>query len=651
MVDRFDFSGWATKNDLQCSDGRIIKRDAFKASNGKKVPLVWNHQHNDCENVLGHAILENREDGVYAYCTLNDTEAGRNAKLLVKHGDISQLSIWANHLKQEGNNVLHGAIREVSLVLAGANPGAFIETVMCHDDTDEEDAIIYTGEWIDIQHSVNSEGDTDIKPKKKKKASKPAEVKETSEEEQGTDDNIKHADNEDNEESVYDVYETMNEKQKNIIAILASVVIASRKKQDSENMEHTDDELDVEDIPELEEGETIRDIYNTMTEKQKSVVPYIISVLVDEAIKSENNQNEKETEEMKQNAFESQGKDTNTNVLSHSEIGEIFEDAKRYGSLKESVLAHSQEYGIENIDVLFPDAQMVQDPDFIKRDDAWVSSVLDGAKHSPFAKVKSIHANITEEDARAKGYIKGNRKAEEVFPLLKRVTTPTTIYKKQALDRDDIVDITEFKVVTWLKAEMRMMFNEEIARAALVGDGRSAASPDKISALNIRPIWTDDDLYTVKHVINMASTATDQDKAKAFIKGVIKSRKLYKGSGNPVLYTTEDMLTDCLLIEDTTGRVIYDTIDKLKNQMRVSDIITVPVMEGLTREVEGDTHNLEGIIVNMKDYNFGADKGGEINMFDDFDIDYNKEKYLMETRCSGALVKPYSAIVVESVFQ
>ena len=578
-MEKYDFSGWCTRTNLKCSDGRTILKDAFKENDGQTVPLVWNHQHNDPFNVLGHALLKNCEDGVYSYCKFNDTESGQAAKQLVEHGDVTALSIYANQLKQQGGNVLHGAIREVSLVLAGANPGAYIDSIISHGEESDEEAIIYTGEDITLSHAED----------------------ENSEE----DESLKHADED---------------------------------KGETNNMEEETKK------PENQEGEeTVEDVWNTLSEKQKTVVYAIIGQALEDEGEDQNNQQGED--QMKQNVFD---KDDQNNSLSHDAMNTIIGDAKRYGSMKESFLAHAQEYGIENVDYLFSDGKADSPvPGFIKRDTGWVSKVMAGVTHSPFSRIKSLFADITEDDARAKGYIKGNLKKEEVFSLLKRSTTPTTIYKKQKMDRDDIVDITDFDVVAFLKSEMRLMLDEEIARAILVGDGRLSSSDDKINEQNIRPIWKDDDLYTIKQTVNVANGATDSDKAKEFIKSVIKSRKNYKGSGEPTLYTTEDVLTDCLLLEDTTGRVIYDSVEKLRNTLRVKEIVTVPVMEGLSRMSGSDNLDLMGIIVNLKDYKVGADKGGAINMFDDFDIDYNQQKYLIETRCSGALVKPYSAIALE----
>lgn len=606
MNNDFDFSGWCTKANLRCSDGRIILKDAFKNDDGRNVPLVWNHQHNEVENVLGHAMLENRDEGVYAYCKFNDTESGKNAKLLVEHGDISSLSIFANQLKQQGSNVLHGAIREVSLVLAGANPGAFIDSIIKHGEESDEEAIIYTGEDITLSHA---DDETD-------------------------DETLSHAScNTEQKKAV----ETPKKEEKT----------ANEKKPVSEEKDSGE--------------ETIEDVFNTLTEKQKNVVYAMVGMLLseDESDDKKDEETKGGNETMKHNVFD-QDERQEENTLSHSEIQAIISDAKRYGSMRESFLAHAAEsskdveqtYGIKGADDwLFPDARNLNTPpEFIKRDMGWVAKVMGAVRHSPFSRIKSMFADITEDDARAKGYIKGKLKKEEVFSLLKRTTTPTTIYKKQKMDRDDIVDITDFDVVAWLKREMRMMLDEEIARAILVGDGRLNSSDDKIDPMHIRPIWTDEDLFTVKALVTAAAGATADEKAKAFIRAVVKSRKDYKGSGNPVLYTTEDMLTDCLLLEDMNGRVIYDTEEKLRSALRVSAIVTVPVMEGLTRvDNESKTRTLMGIIVNLTDYNVGADKGGAVSMFEDFDIDYNAQKYLIETRCSGALIKPYSAIAVEMI--
>lgn len=582
----YDFSGWATRNNIRCSDGRTILKDAFKHNDGQTVPLVWNHDHNDPLNVLGHALLENRDEGVYAYCTFNDTDAGRNAKALVEHGDVTALSIYANQLKQQGPNVLHGAIREVSLVLAGANPGAFIDSIIRHGEESDEEAIIYTGEELVLEHACG--GATDKKKKKE----------------------MEHSQN----------------------AIV--------------NDKNLDEVKDNFTPPSGNKEKTVQDVFDTLNEEQKTVVYALIGQALDDSNQNENNEKEG-NDNMKHNVFDQDQKEKE-NVLTHADMETIISEGKRYGSLKDSFLAHTAQYGIDHIDYLFPEAKNVTNqPDFIKRDDSYVQKVLRGVHHTPFSRIKSTHANITADEARAKGYIKGHLKKEEVFTLLKRTTTPTTIYKKQKMDRDDIIDITDFDVVAYIKAEMRMMLDEEIARAILVGDGRSTSSDDKIPETNIRPIAKDDDLYTIKAPVAVAKDATEDAIAKAFIRTVIKSRKEYKGSGSPTLFTTEDMLTNCLLLEDNNGRIIYDSVDKLATTLRVKEIVPVEVMEGVTRTAGAKNLPLMAILVNLNDYYVGADKGGAINMFDDFDIDYNQEKYLIETRISGALVKPYSAIAFE----
>ena len=564
-MEKYDFSGWVTKNNLKCSDGRTIMKDAFKHNDGQKVPLVWNHQHNDPNEVLGYVLLHNQDEGVYGYGTFNDTESGQTAKLLVQHGDVNALSIYANQLKQSMSNVTHGNIREVSLVLAGANPGAYIDSIIMHGEESEDEAIIYSGEDIEIYHA-----DGDDK--------------------------------------------------------------SGENKEEKEPMSEKNDD------------KTISDVFDTFTDEQKTAVYAIIAQIMDD---SKTEKDEGGNKEMKHNVFDNEN-DNQENTLTHDAMNTIIADGKRYGSLKESFLAHAQEYGIESIDWLFPEAKTLNNPpEFIKRDTGWVSGVMSAVSHTPFSRIKSAFADITEDEARAKGYMKGKLKKEEVFSLLKRTTTPTTIYKKQKLDRDDVIDITDFDVVSWLKAEMRMMLDEEIARAILVGDGRLSSSDDKINESNIRPIWKDEELYTIHSYVTKG--ATNDETIKAFIRSAIKARKDYKGSGNPVLYTTEDVLTDCLLLEDSMGRPLYESEEKLRTTLRVSKIVTVPVMENLKRT---DTTNgeveLMGIIVNLKDYNVGADKGGAINMFDDFDIDYNQQKYLIETRCSGALIRPYSAIAIEA---
>lgn len=574
MKRTYDCSGWATKNNIKCSDGRTIMPDAFKHNDGKRVPLVWNHRHDDPANILGHADLENRLEGVYAYCTFNDSDAGQSAKLLVEHGDIVSLSILANQLLQNNRGeVRHGEIREVSLVLAGANPGAFIDSVMQHGETVSDEGIIFTGEDIAV-HSDDSDD----------------------------------ADNEEGEEQ----------------------------------LEHGDSKDENKEEAMSEKEKTLQDVVDSMTEEQQNAMYALIGQALEEA-GVEDEDDDKGERTMKQNAFDNEDRE---NVLQHADMVAIFSDAKRLGTLSDAFLAH----GIEHIDYLFPDAKNVTNqPVFIQRDMGWVSKIMNGVHHTPFSRIKSIFADITEDEARAKGYIKGKYKKEEVFTLLKRTTTPTTVYKKQKMDRDDVSDITDLDVIAWIKAEMRMMLNEELARAYLVGDGRLASSDDKINESNIRPIWKDEDLFTIKVPVKVAKDATEDDRARAFIRAAIKSRKNYKGSGNPSLFTTEDMLTDCLLLTDEIGRDLYDSVDKLATKLRVKEIVTVPVMEGLTREDKGVTKTLLGIIANIGDYNVGADKGGAVNMFDDFDIDYNAQKYLIETRCSGALTLPFSAMALEEV--
>lgn len=564
----YDFGGWATKSNLRCSDGRTIMNDAFKMNDGQTVPLVWNHQHNSPDEVLGHALLENRGDGVYCYCTFNRNSKGRTAKELVRNGDVKALSIYANQLQQNGGAVIHGNIREVSLVLAGANPGAYIDSVIAHGADSDEEAEIYTGLPLELYHSDDyNEGEINM----------------------------------DEEMTIQDVLDTLDE-----------------------------DQLDA-----------VEALLNSALEEQAAEYEDIIDDYADEDYDDEDYDDEDydEDDDMKHNAFDNDYMEDD--FLSHAETEEIFGDATRYGSLKDSVLAH----GIDNIDYMFPEAQSLNGgaPDFISREQTWVRKVLDAVHRSPFSRVKSLFANITEEEARAKGYIKGNLKKEEVFSMLKRTTTPTTIYKKQKLDRDDVIDIRDFDVVAWIKGEMRMMLDEEIARAILIGDGRLTSSDEKINENNVRPIMSDNALFSVKKAVSVAHGATDEAKAKAFIKGAIKARKDYRGSGNPTLFCTEDLLTDMLLIEDAQGRMIYESQDKLTSVLRVKEIVTVPVFENI---VDSNGKPLMGIIVNLEDYNVGADRGGEVSLFDDFDIDFNQQKYLIETRCSGAMVKPFAAIVL-----
>lgn len=596
----YDFCGYVTRNDVQCSDGRIIRQGAFRDCDGIRVPLVYQHDHMSPLNILGHCDLENRSDGVYGYAKCNDTAEGQHVKKSVVNGDVDSFSIYANKLKQDGPNVIHGAIREVSVVLCGANPEAKIETILCHDYDDEEEAILEGFANVEIAHSDNE----DEKQNKK----------DSEEEAKDSDDS---SDSED-------------EKKENKMA---------------NSMQHADDDR------------TVQDVIDSMTEEQKNVLYALVGMAAEDGAP--------EGEDMKHNVF---ADDTADDTLQHAEIfDEALRDAKRFGSLKESVLQHDAmevaddmlmhaDYGIKQIDTLFPDYKSLNNPPaFVSRDMTWVPNVMNAVSHTPFSRIKSVFANITEEDARAKGYIKGEQKKEEVFPLLKRTTDPQTIYKKQKLDRDDVIDITDFDVVVWLKAEMRMMLDEEIARAILIGDGRSAGAEDKISKDHIRPVWGDDPFYTIRAQVEMDSSASEDDKYRALIRSIIKARKNYKGSGNPTLYTTEDNLTGMLLLTDTTGRDLYESVDQLAKKLRVKEIVIVEVMENQKRTgdstdgtLTGKTFTLEAIIVNLTDYNVGADKGGAVSMFDDFDIDYNQQKYLIETRCSGALVKPYSAIAVET---
>jgi len=605
MGKTYDFSGWATKNDLLCTDGRIIRKDAFKVNNGTKVPLVWNHQHNSVKDVLGHAILENRNEGVYAYCSFNDSDAGEEAKKVVKHGDVVSLSIWANALEQQGSDVLHGVIREVSLVLAGANPGAFIESVLTHgepmDDYDEE-GIFYTGEGIYLEHSIDDVSGSNLAHSDDKKDTDDDEKDDKKEKSSG-------------DKTVGEILGTLNEDQRKAMAIVVAQVIEDSKNNTSEE----DDEDEEED-------------------------------------------------EMKHNIFEGSAAGQ-ANVISHSDMEALLADGKRCGSLREAVkeamqeggiLAHSidttgmetatgtQTYGFNDPSMLFPEYRDVNGgaPEWISRNMDWVQVVMGGVGHTAFSRIKSTFADITEDEARAKGYIKGHEKKDEVFATLKRTTDPQTIYKKQKMDRDDVIDITDFDVIAWIKAEMRVMLNEEIARAILIGDGRALDSEDKIQENHIRPIAKDVSLFNIQYAVNVAAAATDADVANQFIDDAVRARKNYKGSGNPILFTTEDQITEMLLLKDNMGHRLYKTEQELATALRVSRIVTVEPMEGQQITVSGTNYNLLGVIVNLSDYKVGADKGGEINLFEDFDIDYNQQKYLIETRISGALVKPFSAITL-----
>lgn len=601
----YDFCGWATKNDVVCEDNTILRKGTFESNDGKKVPLVYQHDHKNITSVVGHGILENRDEGVYCYGFLNNTTQGNHAREALMNGDIDSLSIWANNLDVKGNGeILHGNIREVSLVLAGANPGTYIESVISHSafspDDGEDEAIISSGEFLDEIYHASEDSDDD-------------------------------------------------------------------------------DDDDYEEVEIDDEDSDIADIYNGMTDEQKAAVGAIIEAVIDSKSKDDEDE-DGEDEEVRHNAFD--GDVREDMILSHDAMNQIFNDAKRIGSLKAAVeenlgegeyLAHAADttgmtvgtgawrsdipsgrpttYAFNDPDMLFPDYKaMSTTPEWIMRNMDWVNVVLNGVHRTPFSRIKSVYADITEDAARAKGYLKAHMKTEELFTLLKRTTDPQTIYKKQRMDRDDIIDITDFDVVSWIRAEMRMMLNEEIARAILVGDGRLSSSDDKIQENHVRPIISDVPLYNIQYAITAAANDTDDIIAKRIINGSIRSRKQYKGSGNPTLFTTEDWLTEMLLLEDTIGHKLYKTEQELATALRVSKIVTVEVMENVTVPVteSGTTtsYPLIGTIVNLSDYNVGADKGGQINMFDDFDIDYNQFKYLIETRISGALVKPYSAITL-----
>lgn len=577
---KYDFTGWATKANVLCSDGRTIRQNAFAGNDGQNVPMVWNHQHNDAYNVMGHAYLENRDEGVYAYGVFNNTDSGKLGRELVQSGDVTALSIYANGLKQVGNNVVHGAIREVSLVLGGANPQAFIDTVISHSDESSQEGVITFSDNLELYHS------------------------------------------DDDETEIEDIDEDEDEEKEDV----------DMKRNDTSEISHSDDNGSGE--------ETVQDVIDSMTEKQRNVFYAVVGSLVEGSGEDidHNAFDEGDDNFMKHNIFE--GEETQENILSHSDMQEILADAKRGGLLSEAFLAH----GITDIEWLFPEYKNLNTPpDFIKRDMGWVSTVMNGVHKTPFSRIKSMFADLREDEARALGYMKGKLKKEEVFSLLKRTTDPQTVYKKQKMDRDDIIDITDFDVIAWIKGEMRMMLDEEIARAILVGDGRLNSSDDKISELHIRPIWKDEELYNTKVLLDADAIGNEDKRARNMIRKAVKARKNYKGSGNPTLFTTEDLLADLLLVEDNNGRRLYNSESDLQSAMRVSSIVTVPVMEDL-KDADGNT--LLAIIVNLNDYNVGADKGGAVEMFDDFDIDYNQYKYLIETRCSGALIKPFSAITI-----
>lgn len=585
----YDCSGWATKANVRCYDGLVIAQDAFKECSGKVVPMVYNHDHSNVDNVIGHCLLENRPGGVYCYAKFNDTDTGKTARQCVESGDLSAFSIFANGLKKVGSTVKHGFIREVSLVLAGCNPGALIDEVVKHsadEDYEGGEAFIYNEDGLSLTHGMDPEGN-------------PLE-------------DLTHS--ADSGDTVTDDKATQEEA----------------KMADEKNMN---------------KEETVEDVFNTLTEKQKNVVYAIIGSVMP----SEKDDDGEEDDTVKQNVFD---KDTNATVLKHSieEINNVVKTAKSHGTMKAAFedagmdsdeLAHS----IDNIDWLFPEDHLLDTtPRIIDKPDDWVSVVMGAVHHIPFSRFKSMFADLTEEDARAKGYIKGNFKKEEVFGLLRRSTSPTTVYKKQKLDRDDVIDITSFDVVAWLKQEMRLKLNRELALAYLLGDGRLAASEDKIDENCIRPVFNDADLFTIKVQCKTTGLTTVEDKYKALIKQIIRARKDYRGSGTPTLFTTEDALTEMLLLEDGIGHPLYVDEAALARKLRVAKIVTVPEMEGRKGAKGGD---LVCLIVNLADYTVGADKGGAVSMFDDFDIDFNAQKYLIETRCSGALTTPFSAMAVE----
>ena len=674
MAVRYDFSGYATRNNVQCADGRTIRKNAFEQCDGITVPLVWQHSHGKPGDVLGHAVLENREDGVYTYGSFNNTESGRNAKELVNHGDVRALSIYANQLVQRGRDVLHGMIREVSLCLAGANPGAYIEDLACvHGDMDDDDTLeleaqIYNGENIELYHSDDSEEDESVN---------------------------------DNEMNYQDVFESMDDDQKEFVYYMVDKALAHSDMDD----ESDDEEFDSDELQE---------VLDTFDDDQREALEYLVEQALqhsamdddsddydeyeddedyddeeeyeddedyddedyDDSNEEYDDYDEEDDSEMKHNAFENNAQAYAADAeLMHDAINTVVEDGQKFGSLRESYNFHMEEgalahaidttgmtvpeltnvqyntqygYGINAPEMLFPEPHNLNNPpEFIKRDTTWVDVVWNGVHRVPWSRIKSTFANITEDEARAKGYIKGNMKKEEFFSILKRVTVPQTVYKKQKLDRDDIVDITDFDVVRWIRSEMRIMWDEETARAMLIGDGRPGTDPDKISAEHIRPIALDVPLFSIQKVVERG--ANESATAKNFMKAAIRARKDYKGSGNPMLFTTEDVLTSMLLIEDGIGHYIYKSEAELATALRVSKIVTVPVMENYVMPesmtaVKGN--ELMGIIVNLTDYFVGTDKGGEVSLFDDFDIDYNQFKYLIESRCSGALTKPYSAIVL-----
>lgn len=608
-ITKADFSGWATKANLKCSDGRTIMPNAFQHQDGMVVPLVWQHGHREVENVLGHALLEHRPEGVYAYGFFNDTPKGQHAKQALQHKDVNRLSIWANQLVQRGGNVLHGAIRELSLVLSGANPGAVIENIAIRHSDDEDDIVLEDEALIfpdlPLEHSgTHNDNEVDM--------------------------TLNHA--EGDEKTIKDVYDSMSQEQKDVLHYMVGQALEDAKGELAQS--------------DLGEDATVAEVYETMTEQQQEVLHFMVGEALASVEHSDDDPNQLTHQEgykdMKHNIFEDGGKGTGSGgaVLSHDDMKTVIADATRRGSLKDAVEDYALAHGIENIDTLFPDARPVDGavPEWIKRRTEWVGQFLGAVRKSPMSRIKTQWADITHEEARAKGYVKGTLKKEEFFSVSKRTTTPTTVYKKQKLDRDDVVDITDFDVIAWLKGEMRVMLDEEIARAILMGDGRDISHEDKIDEQSIRPIATDHELFTTQVNVNIGDANSSVNE---IIDALINNRRFYRGSGLPTLYTSETYIAMFLTHRDNQGRRIYKSLDEVASDIRVREIIAVEAME--------ENEDLVGIMVNPLDYVIGADKGGEVNLFDDFDIDYNNYKYLIETRLSGALVRMKSAIVLNKV--
>ena len=719
---KYDFCGYATKNNMRCSDGRIILNNAFIDNDGQTVPLVWQHVHDDPSNVLGHAVLENRKDGVYAYCTFNNTKNAKIGKELVKHGDINALSIHANNLEQNGNKVIHGIIREVSLVMAGANPGALIEQLsFAHSDGStyeaDDDAIIYNGENLELSHEMlydeeNPDSDPEDTLKKPKRSQKTNSSPSSATKKEGAVNKEPSSTgfHLEKPQTIDDVLDTLTPLQKDIFMGLLAIAArgdvppefettlkhsdsAKTKPADDDDDTDDDDTDDYADDPSgLDETSTVKDFFNSLTEDQQIAVSFVLGQALENAqddsdadddsnddadsddnvddddadnddnddsddvkkrknAKLRQNKNKVQNGSIKHsvggftmhNVFDKNDANTYTE-LTHSDMDEIFADAKRRGSLKDAALEH----GVEHLDVLFPEAQAVSpSPEMISNGGTWVQDVFGACSKSPFARIKSTAADLTPDAARAKGYIKGQKKVEEQISLLKRETTPQTIYKIQKMDRDDVVDITDFDTVAWIRAEMRMKLEEELSNAILVGDGRTASDNDKIKTDNIRPIYGDAETYTIYHDVDTSKITDPNEKSQALVDAALLARKDYKGSGNPVFYASTEVITSMLIARDKIGRRMYATIQELADALRVSKIVEVPLIKAERTDSQSKKHEFLGLIVNLKDYMIGADKGGAVSMFDDFDIDYNRYTYLIETRCSGALTKPYSAIALE----